>query len=149
MDLHDVYNVLKDILVTLGGSLGDGSGAGGGTAEVPGVDSTYNLPSNAAAANQDSLVVKASAGSLYNVMGMNNATALRYLKIYDKATGPTSADTPRRTLPLPAGCAFAFDFPKGMAFATGISFRITTGAANNDANAAIAADITGLSMDYD
>lgn len=147
MGLDDVYNVLKDVLVTLGGTLGDGSGAGGGTASQAGVDLTYNLPSNTAAANQDATQLKATAGTLYNFCGYNAASTVRYLKLYNKAA-PTSADTPRKVHALPPLAAFAFDYPKGMGFATAIGFRITTGSANNDANGATAADILALSADY-
>lgn len=109
--------------------------------------STSLTPSNTASANQDQTQVKASAGTLYQVSGANVASSARYLKIYNVAA-PTSASTPRKVHYLPPNQAFVFDYPQGLAFATAIGFRITTGSANNDANAATAGDILALCLDY-
>ena len=97
----------------------------------------------AASADQDSQAVKASAGTLYAATLTAVAASLRYLKIYDKATAPTSADTPKHTLAIPATAGLSFSLPLpacGEAYANGIGIRITTGLADNDANAATAND---------
>lgn len=99
---------------------------------------------SAASANQDSQNVKASAGQVYSVNACNLNAAARYLKLYDKATAPTSADTPVHTLMMPgasAGAGFVLSVPVGLVFASGIGFRLTTGIADNDANAVAAAEI--------
>jgi hypothetical protein len=57
---------------------------------------------SAASANQDSQVVKASAGLVYAIQVFNINAAARYLKVYDKATAPTSADTPVKRILIPA-----------------------------------------------
>lgn len=96
-----------------------------------------------AAADQDSTVVKASAGTLYALTFSAVAASLRYLKIYDKATAPTSADTPKHTLPVPASAGASVSLPLpscGEAYANGIAFRMTTGVADNDAAAVTASD---------
>ena len=97
----------------------------------------------AAAANQDSTIVKASAGQVYAISGISVIATLLYLKVYDKATGPTSADTPVLRFPIPAsttGAGYTFPLPRGAQFTNGISFRITTGIADSNAVAATAND---------
>lgn len=99
---------------------------------------------SAASANQDSTVVKASAGVLYTLLVTNSNAALRYLKIYDKSTGPTSADTPKFRIAVPGattGAGVALPITVGADFSAGISFRMTTGAADNDANAVAANEL--------
>ena len=94
----------------------------------------------AGSANQDSRVVKAGAGSVYSITGVSAIADLRYLKLYNKATAPTSADIPVLRLPIPANSFFSFPVLLGMLFSAGISFRITTGIADNDAGTATAND---------
>jgi hypothetical protein len=100
---------------------------------------------SAAAANQDSTVIKASAGVLYNSLSMTNINAaVRYVKVYNKATGPTSADTPVWTFAVPgntAGAGMVIPLPDGVDFSAGIALRATTGAADNDANAVAANEV--------
>jgi hypothetical protein len=98
----------------------------------------------AASANQDSQSVKGSAGQLYGYDLFNANAALRYVKIYDKATAPTSADTPKLVIMVPgstAGAGAVKDFANGVVFAAGIGIRITTGQADNDTAAATAGDV--------
>ncbi len=105
---------------------------------------------SAAGANQDSTVVKASAGQIGWLLVTNTNAAVRYLKIYNKATGPTSADTPLLRFAVPgntAGSGATFNVPAGLVCTTGISFRMTTGAADNDANAVAANEII-LNLGY-
>ncbi len=96
----------------------------------------------AAAANQDSQVIKASAGQLYGLQLSNVAVAIRYVKLYNKATAPTSADVPVMVIALPASSDWPLSLPMvGVAFSAGIAFRITTGIADNDTGAATAGDV--------
>lgn len=104
----------------------------------------------AASANQDSTVVKASAGTLYSLTVLSTITSVRYVKLYDKATGPTSADTPVQVYAVPATAGLSVSVPLppcGAVFSNGISFRISTGVADNDANAATANDCV-ISLTY-
>ena len=102
----------------------------------------------AAGANQDSQSVKGSAGTLYGVQLGNVAAAARFVKLYDKATAPTSADTPVKTLIAPASGGSNVPIPaQGIAFAAGIAFRVTTGMADNDTGAATAGDVV-VDLDY-
>jgi hypothetical protein len=99
---------------------------------------------SAASANQDSQVVKASAGLVYAIQVFNINAAARYLKVYDKATAPTSADTPVKRILIPAsggGGSGGIQIPGGMVFGSGIAFRLTTGIADADATAVASAEI--------
>ena len=98
----------------------------------------------AASTNQDSQSVKGSAGHLYGYDVFNTNAALRYVKIYDKATAPTSSDTPKLVILVPgntAGAGAVKDFANGVVFTLGIGIRITTGQANSDATAVTAGDV--------
>lgn len=68
-----------------------------------------------------------------------HATLIRYLKIYDKATAATNADTPVLTIPL-TPIALGGNPPIDLNgydvdFDNGISLRATTGVADNDTGA--------------
>jgi hypothetical protein len=125
----------------IGRTVADASAATGGIA------STARLLSSAATTNATS--AKVSAGRLYAIQGYNTASAVRYLKLYNKASAPTiGTDTPVKTLAIPPGVGFAFDFPLGYSFSAGIAFALTTGLADADAGAVAAGDILGLNLDY-
>lgn len=95
---------------------------------------------SAAAANQDATVIKASPGVLYSIAVTNSNAAARYLKLYDLASGATSASTPKMTLYIPPLGGISHKL-QGADFATGIMLRMTTGVADNDANAVAANEI--------
>jgi hypothetical protein len=68
-------------------------------------------------------VIKASAGTLYGVSGINNSANDQYLQIFNSATVPADATVPRLVLFIPAKSNFSFDLGMyGFAFATGISW---------------------------
>lgn len=119
----------------------------GASAATGGIASTSRIVSAAASTNATS--AKASAGRVYAIQGYNAAATVRYLKLYNKASAPTvGTDVPVKTLALPPGAGFAFDFPIGYSFATGIAYALTTGSADNDTGALTAGDILGLNVDY-
>lgn len=93
---------------------------------------------------------KASAGNLHQVSAYNTNAAVRYLKLYNKATAPTvGTDTPVLTIPLPPTSIVNFSYPNGgFYFSTGIAYALTTGAADADTGAVGAADILGLNLAY-
>lgn len=94
-------------------------------------------------------IVKATEGRLYKIRGLNAAAAVRYIKLYDKATAPAETDTPKLTLAIAASGVFDIDFGLiGVSFENGIGYRLTTGAADNDTGALTAADILGLNVLY-
>jgi hypothetical protein len=125
----------------------DGRAAADASAATGGIASTSRIVSAAATTNATS--AKGSAGRLYAIQGYNAATSVRYLKLYNKATAPTvGTDTPVKTLALPPGAGFAFDWPVGYSFATGIGYGLTTGSADSDTSALTAGDVLGLNIDY-
>jgi len=107
-----------------------------------------------AAASVNSTSVKASAGDVFKIVGVNANVAARYLKLYNKATAPTvGTDTPIATLYLPPstvnGGQFTFDFgPQPLYFATGIGYGMTTAAADADVGALTAADVIAFNLTY-
>jgi hypothetical protein len=103
-----------------------------------------------AAASTNATVVKAAAGRVYMIRGYNAAAAVRYLKIYNKATAPTvGTDTPILTFALKPSDNFDIDFQAiGYYFATGIGFALTTGSADADTGALTAADVVGMNVIY-
>jgi hypothetical protein len=121
---------------------------------VPGGDGAVNLSGctsysylSAASANQDSQHPKASAGVVYGLTVTNSNTSARYIKLYNLASGATSASTVYRRYMIPAGGGIREEFPYGVTFTTGIGFRLTTGAADNNAGA-VAADEIMVNLDY-
>lgn len=118
----------------------------GASAATGGIPSTARLLSAAASVNATS--VKTTPARLYSIQGRVVRGTDCYLKIYDKASAPSDSDTPRKTLTLPAGAGFAFDWAVGIQLTLGLGYRITTGSADNDTGALTAGDVTGLNLDY-
>jgi hypothetical protein len=85
-------------------------------------------------------VVKSAKGAIFEYYIYNNSAAVLYLKLYDKATAPTSSDTPIRTYPIPATNGANLCVTDGIQFLNGISIRCTTGVADNDTGAPAAND---------
>lgn len=106
------------------------------------------LASSAATTN-DTLGV-AGATKVTTIVGMNTNAAVRFLKLYNKATQPTvGTDTPLITLALPASAAFAFDFAADtLIFPLGVGYGLTTAAADNSTAAVGAGDIVALNILY-
>lgn len=91
-------------------------------------------------------VVKNSAGYVRGWYVGNAAAAVRYVKLYDKATAATETDTPKLTLLIPASAAVNVglnggDAPVAISFDNGISLRATTGVADNNTVAPTANDV--------
>jgi hypothetical protein len=98
-----------------------------------------------AAASTNPVSVKAGAGQLYGIVATNINAAVRYLKLYNKASAPTvGTDVPVMTIALPgntAGAGLAIDFANGIAFATGIAAALTTGVGDSDTGAVAANEL--------
>lgn len=113
---------------------------------VIGAASSSRIPSSAASVN--ATVAKASAGRVYMVNGQNAKAAIVFIKFYNKATAPTvGTDVPVLTLACPASAPFAF-YLDGFVFSTGISYALTTDAADAGTTALLAADVLGLNVLY-
>ena len=102
-----------------------------------------------AAASVNATIVKASGGRVYKITGQNAAAAVRYIKLYNKATAPAETDTPVITLAVAASLPFEFDFGDiGLHFPAGIGYRLTNLNADADTTALTAADILSLNVFY-
>lgn len=103
---------------------------------------TPNLTVSAASTNATSL--KGSAGQVGYIVVTNVNAAMRYLKLYNKATSPTvGTDTPVLVIPIPgntAGAGCALNFGPGVEFTTGIAWALTSGAGNSDTGAVSASE---------
>ena len=101
------------------------------------------------AANTNATNIKASQGTIYQIVAINTTVTMYYLKFYDLAVAPTCNTTPVvGTFPVPFGASnsgggFTIPLPTGMRFTKGIGFCLTSGIADNDnGNAA-----TGVAID--
>lgn len=118
------------------------------SASAGGISLSSRLASSAASTNAAN--VKTSAGRIYSAQGYNAAAYTVYLVLYDAVTNPPVPGTTaiRKKIPIPAGVAFALDWPVGMSFANGIGYAFTKLPADNDITALAAADILQFNLDY-
>lgn len=124
----------------------DGSAATAATASnsVSGLSQTKSVNS---LASTNATVVKARSGYITSVSASNANAAVRYLKIYDKATAPTvGTDVPVLIYAIPAASSINVDL-EGQRFANGIGFATTTGVADSDTGA-VAANEVKVSVNY-
>lgn len=105
------------------------------------VTPTTTFTNSAATTNATS--IKASAGTVWSINATNTNAAVRYLKLYNKASAPTvGTDVPVLTVAIPAtGFVKVDGGSNGIRFATGIALAITTGATDADTGAVAAAEI--------
>lgn len=83
--------------------------------------------------NATGAVIKATPGNLYGWSIQNLDGAVIYVKFYDKATAPTSGDTPVRVIQIAANGS-AFVAPNCIQFAglAGLGVRAVAGSADNN-----------------
>lgn len=106
---------------------------------------TYRLLS---AASTNATLVRASRGMVHGLVASNTNAAVRYLKLYDKATAPTvGTDSPSMTIALPPGQTISPQIPAGVAFEKGIGLATTAGVADAD-TAAVAANEIVVNLQY-
>lgn len=115
-----------------------------------GVPFNGRLPSSAASNNATNL--KASAAQVFYIVVYNTNAALRYLKLYNKATAPvpnTDAALVVMTIPIPPNGGVAIEVTAGInVFPNGLGYALVTGAADNDNTSVGAGDIVGLNIGY-
>ena len=98
---------------------------------------------NSAATTNGALVV-GTAANLLSVTATNVGAAVRYLKLYNKATAPTvGTDIPVLVIPIPAGGMVALGGGAAALarFTLGLGYAITAGAADTDTAAVIASEV--------
>lgn len=83
---------------------------------------TTNSPSNASTtAYAASLIIKASAGSLFMVTGYNSKASAQFIQVHDSATLPANGAVPKIIFTVPASSNFSLDLGTyGRAFTSGI-----------------------------
>lgn len=104
------------------------------------------------AATTNATSVKGSAGQIFMITASNVNAAVRYLKLYNKASAPTvGSDTPVLTFAIPgntAGAGTNIPIPAcGIAFGTGIAFALTT-EATDAGSTGVAANEIVINMAY-
>ena len=105
-----------------------------------------NTPPEATVYRSTALVATAVVASdgpsrLFGWTLTNSAGAIRYVKVYDKATAATEADTPVFTIGVPTLQTVSLYISGGVNFSDGISIRCVTGAADNNTTAATSGDV--------
>jgi hypothetical protein len=86
-------------------------------------------------------VIKATRGIVSGYSIINAAAAVRYVKLYDKATAPDETDTPKLTIKLEASVAREFEYVDPIQFANGIGIRASNALADSDTTAPTANDV--------
>ena len=104
-----------------------------------GAGTTHHLIS---AASTNATSVKASAGTVNHIVVNNVNAAVRYFKLYNKASAPTvGTDTPVLTLAIPAGSVQSIVLgTRGLRLGTGIAYALTTGITVADTGAVSASE---------
>ena len=71
-------------------------------------------------------IIKASAGTLYQITGVNDTASAAWLQIFDKATVPAANDVPKFTYKLAANEKYNLPFPMGRPFTNGIAWGLSS-----------------------
>jgi len=123
--------------------------ANGNLAVVIGPSSAASSFRLISAATTNATSVKASAGQIYGYDIYNANAAVRFVKLYNKATAPTvGTDTPVRTIGIPPASRISGDIPYGVGgFPLGIALA-TTGAITDADTTAVAAGDLAINLDY-
>lgn len=100
------------------------------TQTIPQSGSTNAASSAATTALAASLVVKASAGRLLQLTGVNTKTSAQYIQVFNATSAPADGTAPILLAYVPAGGNFSFDFGAiGRYFSTGITVTNSSTAA--------------------
>ena len=120
--------------------LAAGAAAIGTVTSTPATPSSIKLTS---AATTNATSSKASAGSLFEITADNFTAAIKWLKLYDKASAPTvGTDVPILTVPIPINSSVSLNFGElGKRFTVGIAFALTGAQAVADTTALAAGDV--------
>lgn len=157
-----VSRTIRDLLDSLPGRAKAIAGWDGSDVQIMAVDSSGNQKivqvaatsggasqsKTVSAASTNATVVKASAGQVFGIVVNNVNAAVRYLKLYNKATAPTvGTDVPVKTIAIPAGQVVEITRPGGLEFSAGIAFALTT-EATDAGTTGVAANEHVVNIDY-
>ena len=102
------------------GKLAANTGVIIGAVELSGA-TTNALSNTTTTAYATSLIIKASAGTLYTLSGFNSRTSSQFIQIHNSASLPADAAVPVVTFYVPASSNFSFDWGVyGRSFSAGI-----------------------------
>ena len=97
---------------------------------IPQSGSTNAASSAASTALASSLVIKASAGRLLQLTGVNTKASAQYIQVFNNTSAPADTTAPILLAYVPAGGNFSFDFGDiGRYFSTGITVTNSSTAA--------------------
>lgn len=107
----------------------------------PGTSGGCSVYHKVAAANNNAVTIKGSAGQVYSWNIFNNTTYPIYVKLYNETSTPNpAADTVFKTIGVQAGTHVSGGEPNGIAMGTGIGIAIVTGISDTDNTAVAASD---------
>lgn len=109
---------------------------------VPSTNGTTNLKVTSLATT-NSLLVKATAGRIVNLSIVNTSAAVKFVKLYNKATAPTvGTDASVKLYLIPAGATLDVSINDyGIYFSAGIGLGITGLYADTDVTAVAVGDV--------
>lgn len=143
--LHAIIDSLPAISLAAGSSLSVNNTLAN---PVPTLDINRSsvISKTVSAATTNAKLIKTGKSFIYMLYVTNTSSlsAIRYLKIYDKATIPVvGTDVPILTFPIPNGLAtpLMITVPEGIPFVNGIGIGITGALADLDVTAIVAADV--------
>ena len=113
--------------------------ASGSLTGSAGSDASYLSYHNATLVDSGVLISADATTLRYVTAGNTDASAIRYVKLYDKATAPTSTDTPVLTIQLSPQATE--HIAAHMTLSNGLGIRATTGSADSDTGAPAAGDV--------
>jgi hypothetical protein len=125
----------------------DGSGnlAVKSSVGVSGGATTFHVIS---AATTNATSIKAGAGQVYGYSVYNANAAVRFVKLFNKASAPTlGTDVPARTISIPPATQVAETFENGLAYPLGIALATTALITDLDTTAVALSDLS-INLDY-
>lgn len=154
MYMYDASNIIGSaahpVQVSLANTAANGTAvsvsfaAGNTISLVPVTSGGLTFTHFVAAASDNATSLKGSAGQVYDVDIFNNAAYPVYVKLYNKATSPTScgATSLVKVIGVQAGTGRNLVEPNGLAFGTGIGYCVTKGITDADDTAVLISDAT-------
>lgn len=144
------YDPAPNVQVVNSAVLGTGANVIGAVTPVAafgsgGVVTNHHL---VAAATTNATSVKASAGSIGSIVLANTAAAIKFFKLFNKASAPTvGTDVPTVTVGIPPTSTLFWDPAIYYRMTTGIAYAITNLSPDLDATAVTAGDVI-VSIQY-
>jgi hypothetical protein len=91
--------------------------------------------------NADQNLIATGKRVVYSLAVSNANAAVRYVKLYNKATAPVvGTDVPVAVFALPAVNGINMEFSAGLAFPLGLGIGLTTGSADNNSTGVTAGE---------